>query len=490
MRLLYSASVLAFAWFALLPQAGAQTLERATPESQGMDSSALALLVDYGANVKMDSLVVVRNGHIVAEAYYAPFRKEMVHRISSSTKAVVGALAGIAIARGDLPGVESTVQDLFQETADAAAPDGRWKRVQLQHLLDMTSGMQWIEPPGDFHFPSVREMERSADWSRFILEQELRQTPGLVFNYNSGNPHLVAAALQRQTGQDVEAYATKHLFEPLGIQKHRWRRDPQGIPIGGYGLYLHTADMARIGVLYLQGGQWNGQQVIPRSWVDRVFSPKVDMDFPGYRYADFWWSIPGRKAFFASGFFRQVIMVLPELGVVAAVTGREHYPFNDLINHLERAARSSNPLPESAAAQAALQRAVEAATSGRNMPAPAAVRGALKRGAWQLQDNSLGIRELALDFTSGQPTYQVKLWSREFSGEIGLNGSYGAGLDAGTPVFTRGVWKDPTALHLEQHWPEEGGQLFYEIRFDGQDIEFAHTNMFGVRGVVRGRKTE
>ncbi|HSV50819.1 MAG TPA: hypothetical protein VLJ57_01785 [Burkholderiaceae bacterium] len=104
---------------------------------------------------------------------------------------------------------------------------------------------------------------------------------------------------------------------------------------------MHTADMAKIGVPYLQGGQWNGRQVVPRSWVERVFKPKVDMDFPGYRYADYWWSIPGRKAYFASGFNRQVIMVLPELGVVAALTGRDHYPFNDLINHLERAARAS-----------------------------------------------------------------------------------------------------------------------------------------------------
>jgi CubicO group peptidase (beta-lactamase class C family) len=440
----------------------------------------------------------VRNGHIVAEAYYAPFRREMVHRINSSTKAVVGALAGIAIARGDLPGVESTVQDLLQETADATAPDGRWKQVQLQHLLDMTSGMVWDEPPGDMHFPSVREMERSADWSRFILAQGLRQTPGLVFNYNSGNPHLVAVAIQRKTGRDVEAYAAEHLFAPLGIQKHRWRKDPQGIPIGGFGLYLHTADMARIGVLYLQGGQWNGQQVIPRAWVDRVFAPKVDMNLPGYRYADYWWSIPRRKAFFASGFNSQVIMVLPELGVVAAVTGREHYPFSDLIDHLERSTRSGNPLPENAAAQATLHKAVATAASGRNLPAhmptptpaPPAVRSEFKRGAWQLPDNPYGIRELSLDFTAQQPTYQVKLRSREFSGEIGLNGRYGAGVDAGTPVFTRGAWKDPATLQLEQHWPEEAGQLFYEIRFDEQGIEFTHTNMYGARGVVRGRKLD
>jgi CubicO group peptidase (beta-lactamase class C family) len=469
----------------LFAQVKAQTLEPATPESQGMDSSALARLVEYGGNVKMDSLVVVRNGHIIAEAYYAPFRKEMLHRINSSTKAVVGALAGIAIARGDLPGADATVHELFGE--DAATADGRWKTVKLQHLLDMTAGMQWQEPLGDTNFPTLREMERSADWVKFILERKLANTPGLVFNYNSGASHLVTAAISHKAGTSAQAYATRHLFEPLGIQNHRWRKDPQGIPIGGWGLYLHTRDMARFGVLYLQGGQWNGKQVVPRGWVDRVFSPKVDMDFPGHRYADFWWSIPRRNAYFAAGFHRQLIMVLPQLGVVAAATGRGDYPVDDLITHLERAARSATPLPENGAGQAELQGKIATAAAEQASPQGATVRPALQRGVWQIEDNRVGIRELTLDFATPQPTYKVKLRSRQFSGVIGLDGRFGSGDDAGTPVFTRASWKDASTLEMEQHWPEEAGQMFYTLRFDGAELEFTHTNQFGVRGTVRGR---
>jgi hypothetical protein len=250
---------------------------------------------------------------------------------------------------------------------------------------------------------------------------------------------------------------------------------------------LHTRDIARIGVLYLQGGQWNGKQVVPRAWVDRVFSPKVDMDFPGHRYADFWWSIPGRNAYFAAGFNRQLIMVLPQLGVVAAVTGRDDYPINDLITHLERAARSATPLLDNAAAQAELQGRIAAIAADKAPLQGIRIQPTLQRGAWQVEDNRLGIRELTLDFTAPQPTYKFKLRSREFSGVIGLDGRFGRGDDAGTPVFTRASWKDPSTLEMEQHWPEEAGQLFYTLRFDGAELEFTHTNQFGVRGTVRGR---
>lgn len=467
----------------LWTQVQAQSLEPATPESQGMDSAALAQLVEFGGNAKMDSLVVVRNGRVVTEAYYAPFRKEMLHRINSSTKAVAGALAGIAIARGDLPGTDISVHDLFGEAAPA---DGRWKAVKLQHLLDMTSGMEWSESLGDMEMRSVRELERSGNWAQFILERNIRHTPGLVFNYNSGGPHLVTLAIARKTGIAPDAYAAKHLFEPIGIHDHRWRRDPQGVALGGWGVYLHARDMARFGVLYLHGGQWDGRQVIPRSWVERVFSPKVEMDFPGFRYADFWWSIPGRKAYFASGLFGQVIMVLPELGVVAATTGRQNYGVGELITHLERAARPNAPLPENAAAQAALRDKIAAAAVERPWPQAQVVQSAVQRGTWQLEANPLGVRELTLDFTSPQPTYKAKLRSREVSAMLGMDGRFAQGNDGGTPVFSRARWVDPATLEVEQRWPEEGNEMSITFRFDGQAMAFTYSSGFG-QGTVRGQ---
>jgi CubicO group peptidase (beta-lactamase class C family) len=465
--------------------ARAQEWTPATPESQGMDSAALAQLVEYGANVKMDSLVVVRHGRIVAEAYYAPYRAEMLHRINSSTKPVVVALARIAMARGDLPGADTPVLELLPASAPA---DPRWRSITLQHLMDMTSGMDWTEGLTEAPPKSMLEMEQSRDWQRFILQRGIVQAPGAGFYYNSGNSHLLALALARRTDGGLEAYARQYLFEPLGITAWRWRKDPQGVPTGGAGLYLHTRDMARLGQLYLQKGEWNGRQVVPRAAAERAFAPTVDMGIPGFAYADGWWAIPKRKAYFAAGFNRQLIMVLPELGVVAAVTGRAPYPFTDLIAHLERAAKSATALAANDASHALLQQRI-AAVANEPVLAPAGITPAIPaRSAWQVDDNRTGVREIALDLAATPPSFRVKLRTREFAGRLGLDGRFAAGEDAGTPVFTKARWSDPNTLVLEQRWPEEAGAMHFVLRFSGEELEFQHTNQFGVHGTARGRR--
>lgn len=463
----------------------AQAWETATPESQGMDPGALAQLVEYGGNVKMDSLVVVRNGRIVAEAYYAPFRADMLHRVNSSTKAVVGTLVGIAIGRGEFPPAETPVLDLFP---DAAPADPRWRAMQVRHLLDQTSGMDWEEPLTSAPPRTMIEMERTGDWQRFLLQRGMAQAPGAAFNYNSGNSHLLALALAKRTGQNLEAYAVQHLFAPLGITRMRWRKDPQGQAIGGYGLYLQTRDMARLGQLYLQKGAWNGQQVVPRAWAERAFAPTVEMDIPSFKYADGWWAIPRRNAYFMAGFNRQVILVLPTLGIVAAVTGRQHYPFEDLIGHLERAAVGTGPLPADARGTTLLRERIAAVAS--NAPLADAVKVApavAARTAWQVEDNRTGIREIALDLAATPPVFRVKMRTREMAGELGLDGRFAPGEDGAAPVFTRARWVDPATLEVEQRWPEEAGAMSYTLKFAGDTLEFTHVNQFGVKGTARGR---
>jgi hypothetical protein len=285
----------------------------------------------------------------------------------------------------------------------------------------------------------------------------------------------------------ADAYAAKNLFGPLGITNSRWRKDPQGIPTGHAGLYLHTRDMAKIGRLYLQHGEWNGQQVVPRAWVDRIYAPKVDMDWPGYAYADGWWSIPKRKAYFAAGYNRQLIMVLPELGVVAAVTGRGSYPFEDLISHLERATRSTEALAPNEPALAALREGIASAAVDKPWTGNVTDHVPLTRATWQLDDNRVGFRELTLDFSGSQPTFHVKLRTREMAGPLGADGRFSAGKDGDAPVFTRARWADAQTLELEQRWPEEAGMMFYSLKFAGDDIELTSTNMFGVRGAAKGR---
>lgn len=465
-----------------------------TPEAEGMDSAALAQLVAYGGAAKMDSLVVTRNGRIVAEAYYAPFRAEMKHRLNSATKGVVGVLAGIAIGRGELPPPATAVSDLL---GNEDGVDQRWPGMTLQHLLDMTSGMEWSEPlASDAPPTSLLALERSADWRRYIVQRPLEHPPGTTFNYNSGNSHLVSLLLARSTGMSTQAYAERHLFRPIGITDWRWRADPQGVAIGGFGLYLRTRDMARIGLLVLRGGEWNGAQVVPREWVRRVFTATQPMELPSFRYADFWWTLPGQGAFMAVGYWRQVILVLPALGVVAAMTGRSHYPFEDVIRHLERAVRSEGALPENPASLALLRARVQEVAGERLAPPVAAMQAAAVAGAvYRFPGNALGLDELALDLQAARPEYRIRVrslrdarQSRTLVRPVGVDGRAAEGLEEGTPIFTRASWPAPDTLLLEHRWPEETSATSYLLQFDGDAVVVTHTSTLGVRTVVSGRR--
>ena len=255
---------------------------------------ALADLVDFGADSAMDSLLVVRHGRIVAEAYYAPFRAGQQHLVNSVTKAVVGTLVGIAVKEERIRRLDQPVVDLFFERAIANLGADK-KAITLETLLDSNSGLDWNEPLSDAPPETMLQMARSRDWVGFVLDRPMAQPPGRAFNYDSGTWHLLSAVLTKKTGMDTLAYAKQALFGPLGIGEARWRQDPQGIRTGGYGLFLQPRDMAKIGYLYLHHGQWAGEQLLPPSWSEHVFHATVDMNLgtsSAFRYANGWWTIP------------------------------------------------------------------------------------------------------------------------------------------------------------------------------------------------------
>jgi len=175
-------------------------------EEQGMDSKKLAKLVDSGAERiltlpgvalgnRLDSLLLVRHGKIVAEAYYAPYAAGIPHHIYSVTKAVISTLTAIAWKDGLLDSPSHRVLDFFDRRGSANLDD-RTEAITVQNLLDMTSGLEWTERP-DGRPDSTVEMERSSDWVKFILDRPMSSAPGDTFNYNSGNPHLLSAILTR-----------------------------------------------------------------------------------------------------------------------------------------------------------------------------------------------------------------------------------------------------------------------------------------------------
>ena len=147
-----------------------------TPEARGMNSAAIAKLVDFGAANAMDSLLVTRNGRLVAEAYYAPYRASYKHVVNSVTKGVVGTLIGMAIQDGVLASRDQPALSFFSERT-VANLDASKKAMTIGHLLDMTSGLDWREKLDDSMPETMLQMGRSRDWQGFVLDRPMAQAP-------------------------------------------------------------------------------------------------------------------------------------------------------------------------------------------------------------------------------------------------------------------------------------------------------------------------
>ena len=474
--------------------------QSAAPEEQGMSSAALGDLVDFGARNAMDSVLVVRHGKLVLDAYYAPFKPGMKHLVNSVTKAVVGTLAGIEFQDGTLGPLAAPVLSFFPERR-VANLDANKKAMTLQSLLDSTSGLDWREPLSDAPPETMLQMERSPDWVGFVLDRPMAQAPGVGFNYDSGAWHLLSAIVAKQSGMDTAAYAKQKLFAPLGIADVAWRHDPQGVATGGYGLFLQPRDMAKIGYLYLHGGVWDGRQVLPAAWVDKAFHPQVAMNVGTFRYANGWWTVPEKQAHMAVGFLRQLIIVLPEIDTVAVVTGKQHYPILSLIDRVVAAAKSPQPLPADSAAQARLaERIADAGTEKRTPVAPASsLASAISGKTYRLAANWTGFETLKLDLTAPTPGYEATLApavpggpARRIAGPIGLDGMFkvrdAQGLEPLLAV--KGSWLNENSFQMISRSLLEGVVSTYVLTFRGAHVEISLEDNRGTRLHLQGDAAE
>jgi CubicO group peptidase (beta-lactamase class C family) len=482
------------------PTAGWQT---STPEEQGMASSALAELVDFGAAHAMDSLLVIRHGRIVVEAHYAPFRPGFKHVVNSVTKAVVGSLTGIAIKDGTLARLDQPVLEFFPERT-VANVDADKKAMTLESLLDMTSGLAWQEPLSNAVPETMLQMERSGDWVGFILDRPMAQAPGVGFNYDSGNSHLLSAILSKKTGSSTLDYARHKLFAPLGITDVSWRQDPQGIQIGGYGLFMQPRDMAKIGYLYLHDGEWAGQRLLPPAWTDKVYHAAVDMGFgaaPAFRYANGWWTIPDKRAYMAVGFLRQLIIVLPDVDVVAVATGRRHYPFVPLIDGIVGAVTSQQqPLPADTGGSARLaERVKDAATEKPSAVGPTPdMAKAISGRTYRFAANGLRLKSLRLDLSAAGPRYEVALDgsgpgapTQHLTGPLGLDGYFRVGEQDANPLLAvKGNWLSESNFQIVSRSLLDGIVTTYSMSFRGSELDLAFEDNRGVRGRLHGESAE
>lgn len=303
-----------------------------TPENHRLDPAVLEDLHAVLPSSTISSMVIVKDGAIVDEYYAEGYDENSTFEIHSCSKSFTSALIGIAIDQGYIGGVEDLLSDYLPQVAELP---GTKKDLTLRHLLTHTSGLEWYEWGGGYS--NWTEFRSAPNWIEYILGRNQVAQPGQVFNYSTGNTHLLAAALEAATGKSTLEYGKENLFDALGMETIDWGTDPQGVADGGNGVIISTRDAARFGQLYLQGGVWKDRQLVPAAWVEE--STTVQNPGPGgstgaYGYQ--WWIRPyGVNAFgtyqaphgaaqydayHAFGAWGQYIFVVPELELVTVIT--------------------------------------------------------------------------------------------------------------------------------------------------------------------------
>ena len=270
------------------------------PAAAGFDPerlcAALQSFIDSPAN--LHGLVIERGGALIAEQYregpdartYSLFSRstafdaQTLHDARSITKSVVGLLWGIAQSDGAVPPLGAALIDQFPQLADLR--NGGRERITVEDALAMRSGLDWDESGS---YRSWNNDEHGLLWrsdqARYVFDRPMAAPAGTRFNYNGGLPAVLGLLLARNTGVSLPEYAREHLFQPMGITDWEWLRDLQGRPMAYSGLRLRPRDLARIGRMVLDGGRWQGRQVVPASWIAASLAPHV----PSGEYGYFWW---------------------------------------------------------------------------------------------------------------------------------------------------------------------------------------------------------
>jgi CubicO group peptidase (beta-lactamase class C family) len=264
---------------------------------------------------RLHSLVVNHRGRTVIEYYDRPDRRQRPANVKSVSKSVISTLVGIAIARGQLPGVAAPIATWFPQLR--RDPDPRKREITIEDLLTMRSGFVTTS------FTNYGRWVASRNWVDYILSRPLEASPGQGMEYSTGNTHLLSALLTRATGQSTRAYAQAHLAGPLGFTLSRWPTDPQGIYFGGNEMLLTPGQMMTLGQLYLNEGRHGARQVVPEAWVRASCTGRGRSRFnPDQTYGYGWWSrdFAGQNGCFAWGYGGQYVIVFDELDLVVVTT--------------------------------------------------------------------------------------------------------------------------------------------------------------------------
>lgn len=348
-------------------------LKTGTIAESGLDLETLGQAVNRmnsGRYSEVHSMLIYKDGRLVLEEYFnghrykydAPkhlsdwvlWNADQLHSIMSVTKSITSACIGIAIDRGYIEDVNQSIFDYLP--THQHLNNGGKSEITIEHLLTMTSGLEWYEwnaPYSSPENPMIGVWYSEKGPITFFLEAALVHEPGTHYAYFGGSQIILAEILKNASGMDIDEFSREYLFQPLGIDSAEWSvRFDNGVIEAAGGLKMRPRDMLKIGITFLNNGLWEGQRIISEAWVTKSAEPfgnNKSINIPGepsgkmgYSYS--WWTktfrVDGQKVkmFAASGWGGQHIMVFPEINMVVVFTGGNYLsqrpPFKILERHI------------------------------------------------------------------------------------------------------------------------------------------------------------
>ncbi len=475
-------------------------LPRSIPEDQGVYSRSISrFLVDAGnSKNEFHSFMFLRHGKVIAEGWWNPYGPGLKHSLYSVSKSFTSTAVGFAVSEGRL-----SVDDKIVSFFPTALPNNVSPWLAAITVRDMLTMLEGQDPD-----PTGAVTATDSDWVKQFMALPVVHQPGTSFLYNTLGVYVLSAIVQKVTGQTLIDYLEPRLFKPLGIKAADWEVSPQGIDAGGWGLRLRTEDLAKVGELYLQKGNWKGRQLLPEKWVTDAVTSRND-EGPGWAqhlsrdssdwrqgYGYLFWRCR-HGAFRADGAYGQYIIVLPDQDAVIAITS-ETADMQDELNLIWEnllPAMRDKPLPADQDSYAALRRQL----LGLSLPLPPATDDAplatqLSGSTFHLATNSARLTGLGVSFAGD--TCAVMLTTDTAAYRLGFGrGKWRIGTTArrgpspgasraripGRPIFQVAgsySWKDDHTLELIIRYIESPHTQIILCHFNGDVMTGEIRNSF------------
>ena len=494
-----------------------------TPEEQGMDSEKLLEMASYyeeqtaeDPEFDIDSITIIRNGYIVADLYFDPlYPEDTPHIIHSCTKNVMSALIGIAIDQGNIESVDVPVVEFFPDKVQPDMDPGM-ADVTLMDLLTMQTGIR-SQDSYLYAYRGLFAAQRTDDWVAYILSMPMDVKPGTRFDYSNLSSFLLSAIIHKTTGTDTLTYARENLFEPLGIQDIQWATSPQGIGVGWARMWLKPHDMAKLGMLYLQKGQWDGQHIIPAAWVEESLTPHafpknynnvldengekddmpsgenwVSMKFmrpftDGYGYQ--WW-LDKDGTYTALGTGGQYILVSPEQNLVVVVTSQSSgmgvFKIASMVeDYIRKAVISDKPLAPNVSAQAELEaasKAPELVMTTLEVPDLPPVAMSISGNTYLLEENNWDYDNFQLVFEpdADYATFSYTTQRSDIiSYQVGLDGVYHFSETTIGTFAAMGTWTSSDTFEISYQQIGYSNPGKWSLTFNNNGIEVVEVGVTG-----------